>query len=222
MRMAIDPRDPHAGQPVLTEGPEPANARLTMILVHGRGASAEDILTLALQLGLDDVAYLAPRAAGNTWYPSSFLAPIAQNEPGLSSAFGVLSRLIDSLRDQGVDAQRIALLGFSQGACLSLEYAARHARRYAGVFALSGALVGPPDTSRNYPGSFDGTPIFLGCSDIDAHIPLERVRESAEVFRGMKAMVDERIYPRMGHTVNADEIQAISEILRPHQAELSR
>jgi predicted esterase len=222
MGSGIDPRDPHAGQPVLTEGPQPADARLTMILLHGRGASAEDILGLALELGLEDVAYVAPQAGGNTWYPYPFLAPIARNESGISSAFGVLSRLIGSLHDQRVDAQRIALLGFSQGACLSLEYAARHASRYAGVFALSGALIGPPGTARNYPGSFGGTTVFLGCSDIDPHIPLEQVRESAEVFRRMDARVDERIYPRMGHTVNADEIDAIHEILRSRQAEVSQ
>ena len=193
-----------------------------MILLHGRGASAEDILGLALELGLEDVAYLAPQANGNTWYPYSFLAPIAQNEPGISSAFGVLSRLIDALHDQSLDAERIAFLGFSQGACLTLEYAARHPRRYAGVFGLSGALIGPPGTARNYPGSFGGTPVFLGCSDIDPHIPLERVRESAEVFRRMDAKVDERIYPRMGHIVNTDEIDAINEILRSRQAEVSQ
>lgn len=222
MASAIDPRDPHAGQPVLTKGPKPADARLTMILVHGRGASAEDILGLALELGLEDVAFVAPQAGGNTWYPYSFLAPIAQNEPGISSAFGVLSGLIDSLRGQGVDSKRIALLGFSQGACLTLEYAARHAGVYAGVFALSGGLIGPPGTPRDYPGSFNGTPAFLGCSDVDAHIPVERVRESAEVFRLMNAKVDERIYPRMGHTVNEDEIAAIAQALRPHQARISR
>ena len=222
MGSGIDPREPHAGQPVLTGGPHPADARVTMILLHGRGASAEDILALALEIGLDDVAYLAPQARGNTWYPYSFLAPLAQNEPGISSAFGVLSRLIDSLDARGMDAQRVGFLGFSQGACLALEYAARHARRYAGVFALSGGLIGPPGTPRNYAGSFGATPVFLGCSDVDAHIPLERVRESAEVFRRMEANVDERIYPRMGHTVNPDEIRAINEILRPRQAELSR
>jgi len=195
---------------------------LTMILLHGRGASAEDIVGLASELGLRDVAYVAPQARGNSWYPHSFLTPIAQNQPGISSAFDVLSRLIDSLHDQHVDAQRIALLGFSQGACLTLEYAARHPRRYAGVFALSGGLIGPPGTPRNYAGSFGGTPVFLGCSDIDPHIPLDRVRESAEVFRRMGANVDERIYQRMGHTVNADEIGAINEILRSHRAEISR
>jgi predicted esterase len=213
---SADPGDPHAGQPVLTGGPKPADARLTMILVHGRGGSAEDILALARELRLEDVAYLAPRAAGNTWYPYSFLAPIPQNEPWMSSAFRLLSRLVDSLHDDGVDSRRIAWLGFSQGACLTLEYVARHARPYAGVFALSGGLIGPPGTPREYAGSLAGTPVFVGCSDIDPHIPLERLRESAEVFRRMGASVDERIYPGMGHTVNQDELGAIGAILRSH------
>ena len=205
--------DPHAGQRLVTRGPRPASARLTMILVHGRGATAESILTLADELALDDVAFLAPQAAGNTWYPYSFLAPIPQNEPGLTSAIGVLSALVAQIESDGVDTHRIGLIGFSQGACLSLEYAARHARRYAGVFGLSGGLIGPPGTPRNYPGSFDGTPVFLGCSDVDAHIPVERVQESADVFRRMGATVDARIYPGMGHTVNADEIAAVRKAL---------
>ena len=221
MRFAVDPADPHAGQPVLTSGPEPVDARLTIILVHGRGASADDILGLAEDLRYEDVAYLAPQAAGHAWYPFSFLAPIPQNEPGISSGLAVLSRMIESLHDQGVGSQRIALLGFSQGACLTLEFAARHADRYAGVFALSGGLIGPPGTPRYYPGSFDGTPVFLGCGDADPHIPLERVRESGEVFRRMNANVDERIYPRLGHTVTQDEIDTIQEILRP-DARISR
>jgi predicted esterase len=211
---AVKTGDPHVGQPVLTAGPTPADARLTMILVHGRGASAEDILSLADEFQLDDVAYLAPQASGHTWYPYSFLAPIEQNEPGISSAFAVLSQLIAALRDNGVEPERIALLGFSQGACLTLEYAARHARRYAGVFGLSGALIGPPGTARDYAGSFDGTPVFLGCSDVDPHIPLARVRESADMFRRLDAKVDERIYRAMGHTINADEIAAINTLLR--------
>jgi predicted esterase len=205
--------DPHADQPVLTAGPKPADARLTVILVHGRGASAEDILGLAQELRLSDVAYLAPQAAGHTWYPYSFLSPIQQNEPGITSGLGTLARLVDMAGHQGVPADRVAFLGFSQGACLSLEFAARHARRYAGVFGLSGGLIGPAGTARDYPGSLDGTPVFLGCSDIDAHIPLERVRESAEVFRRMGAAVDERIYPRMGHTVNEDELEAVRTML---------
>ena len=205
--------DPHAGQPVLREGPEPARARLTLILIHGRGASADDIIGIAHELQLDDVAFLAPHAAGRTWYPYSFLAPIPQNEPYLSSALRLVHRLVADLGEQGVTSNRIGLLGFSQGACLSLEYAARSARRYAGVFGLSGGLIGPPGTPRQYAGSLEGTPVFLGCSDIDPHIPLERVRESAEVFRRMGAKVDERIYPGMGHTVNADEFAAISAVV---------
>jgi predicted esterase len=209
-----NPHDPHVGQPILTSGPSPADARLTMILVHGRSGSAEDILVLARELQVQDVAFLAPQAAGHTWYPYSFLSPIPQNEPGISSAIGVLSRLIGAMKNDGVEAGRVALLGFSQGACLALEYAARHARRYAAVIGLSGGLIGPPSTPRNYAGSLDGTPVFLGCSDVDPHIPLERVRESGDVFRRMKANVDERIYKGMGHTVNSDEIEAINHILR--------
>jgi len=205
--------DPHAGQPVLAEGPGPADARLTLILVHGRNDTAEKIMALAREVRTADVACLAPQAAGNTWYPSSFLAPVAQNEPGISSGFAALSRIIASLRDQGVDFRRIALLGFSQGACLTLEYAARHPRRYAGVFALSGGLIGPPGTPRDYAGSFGGTPALLGCSDVDAHVPVERVRESAGVFRRMGAEVDERIYPGMGHIVSDDEKEAVRAIL---------
>jgi len=186
-----------------------------MIAVHGRGATAESILTLTDEFGLDDVAYLAPQAAGNTWYPYSFLAPIDQNEPGITSGIGVLRALIAQLAKDGVDARRVALLGFSQGACLTLEFAARHARRYAGVFGLSGGLIGPPGTPRDYSGSFDGTPVFLGCSDVDAHIPLQRVRESADVLRRMGAAVDDRIYPGMGHTVVPDEIDAVRAVLQP-------
>ena len=205
--------DPHGGQPVLHMGPEPSAARLTMILVHGRGASAEDVLALAAELETTDVAFLAPQAAGHTWYPYSFLSPMLDNEPGLSSGLGVLAGLVDGLESQQIPSASVGLLGFSQGACLSLEFAARHARRYAALVCLSGGLIGPPGTPRDYQGSLDGTPVFLGCSDIDAHIPLERVRESAEVCRRLGAVVDERIYPRMGHTVNQDEIAAVRTLL---------
>jgi predicted esterase len=205
--------DPHAGQPVLSSGPAPRDARLVLILVHGRGASAEDILGLGAELHLPDVACVAPQAAGHTWYPYSFLSPIPQNEPGITSGLGVIATLIDELGEAGVPPARIGLLGFSQGACLSLEFAARNPRRYAGVFGLSGGLIGPPGTPRAYAGSLDDTPVFLGCSDVDSHIPVERVHESAEVFRRMGAKVDERIYPRMGHTVNQDEIEAVRAIL---------
>jgi predicted esterase len=205
--------DPHAGQPVLTMGPAAGEARLALICVHGRGAGAEDILGLAAELQLPDVLCLAPQAAGHTWYPYSFLSPIPQNEPGITSGLGVIAGLIAALESDGVPPDRIALLGFSQGACLSLEFAARHARRYAGVFGLSGGVIGPPGTPRDYAGSCDGTPVLLGCSDIDSHIPVERVHETADVFRRLGANVDERIYPRMGHTVNQDELGAIRAVL---------
>jgi len=185
-----------------------------MIMIHGRGATAESILTLATELRLDDVACIAPQAAGHTWYPFSFLAPMAQNEPGLSSAINVIAGLIAQITREGVSTDRIALLGFSQGACLSLEFAARHAQRYAAIVGLSGGVIGPPGAPRNYAGRFDGTPVFLGCSDVDAHIPVERVHETADVFRGLGANVDERIYPGMGHTVNADELAAVRAVVR--------
>jgi predicted esterase len=211
VRMAL--LDPHAGQAVQREGPDPSTARLTVILLHGRGASAANILGLAREFQVDDVAFLAPQAAGSTWYPYSFLAPISENEPGLGSALRVIGGLVSTLERQQVPPGQIAMIGFSQGACLALEFAARHPRRYAAVAGLSGGLIGPPGSPRDYPGSLEGTPVFLGCSDIDAHIPLERVRESAGVFRRLGASVDERIYPRMGHTVNPDEIDAVRALL---------
>jgi predicted esterase len=171
------------------------------------------MLTLADEFASEDVAWIAPQAAGQTWYPYSFLSPIEQNEPGLSSALRVLSGLVAELALAHVPPRRIGVLGFSQGACLSLEFAARRADRYAAVVGLSGGLIGPPGTPRDYVGSLAGTPVFLGCSDMDPHIPVERVRESGEVLRRMGAQVDERIYPRMGHTINHDELDAVRMLL---------
>jgi predicted esterase len=205
--------DPHGNQPVLRHGPNARAARLAMILVHGRGGSAEDLLSLALELRLDDVLFIAPQAADHTWYPYSFLTPMERNEPGLTSGLNKISSLIDAVRHEGLAPDRVGLLGFSQGACLSLEYAARYARRYAAVIGLSGGLIGPPGTPRHYQGSFDGTPVFLGCSDVDPHIPVERVHESEDVFTRLGATVDKRIYPGMGHIVNEDEIAAVRAIL---------
>ena len=205
--------DPHAGQPVLRAGPALGEARLAVVAIHGRGASAQDILSVAREVAGGDVAFLAPQAAGSTWYPYSFLSPIPNNEPNLSSALQVVASLVDQIAADGMPSHRIAILGFSQGACLTLEFAARHARRYAAIVGFSGGLIGPPGTARDYPGTLDGTPVFLGCSDIDPHIPVERVHESADVFRRMRASVDERIYPRMGHTVNGDELKAVQAIL---------
>jgi predicted esterase len=205
--------DPHSGQPILRFGPEIPRARLAALMLHGRGGSAEDMLALAGDLGTDDVAYLAPQAAGHTWYPHSFLAPIEQNEPHLSSALAAVSSAIAALAQHGIGPDRIVLLGFSQGACLALEFAASHARRYAAVVGLSGGVIGPPSLSRKYEGSMKGTPVFVGCSDVDPHIPVDRVHETTEVFRGLGASVDERIYPGMGHTVNRDELGAVRALL---------
>lgn len=206
-------QDPHAAQPVLHAGVPLAEARLAVIMAHGRGAAADDMIGLAGALRVADVAFLAPQAAGYAWYPNRFMAPIDSNEPWLTSALAKLARLVDEAAAAGLGPDRIVLIGFSQGACLSLEFAARHAQRYAAVVALSGGLIGPPGTPRDYPGSFAGTPAFFGCSDIDPHIPLARVQESADVFRRMGAAVDERIYPNMGHTVNPDEITAVRRLL---------
>lgn len=198
---------------MLRQGPDARRARLAMILIHGRGGSAEDLLALASALQLDDVLYVAPQAANHTWYPYSFLAPIQQNEPGLTSGLNRIASLIDDLRHEGLGPDRVGLLGFSQGACLSLEFAARYARPYAAVVGLSGGLIGPPGSPRGYTGSLAGTPVFLGCSDVDAHIPVERVHETAEVFRGLQGVVDTRIYPGMGHVVNNDELEAVKALV---------
>jgi predicted esterase len=206
-------QDPHAGQPVLHAGAPLAEARIVAIMLHGRGASAEDILGLAAEFSPRDVAYLAPQAAGRAWYPYSFLAPMLQNEPGLSSALGVIERLVETLAQQQIPANRIALMGFSQGACLTLEFSARHPQRYAVVAGFSGGVIGPPGTPRDYQGTFGGTPVFLGCSDVDPHIPVERVHETAELFARMGASVDKRIYPGMAHTISASEIDAVDALL---------
>jgi predicted esterase len=200
---------PHQGRPVLLAGAPFARARGALLLLHGRGAAAEDIMGLAAALDQPDLAYLAPRAAGQTWYPRRFLEPLASNEPWLSSALAAIDDVVAQLGEVGLPPERVMLVGFSQGACLALEYAARHARRYGGVVGLSGGLIGPPDTPRDYPGTLAGTPAFLGCSDVDFHIPVEAVHASAAVLERLGAAVTKRIYPGMGHTVNEDELDAV-------------
>ena len=203
---------PHQGLPVLQAGEPLEKARAAMILAHGRGASAADIMTVGAELMHPGFTYLAPEAAGDVWYPDPFTAPIESNEPYLSSALEVLAALLATV-ERTIPAERVILLGFSQGACLTLEFAARHARRYGGVVGLTGGLIGPEGTPRDYPGSFDGTPVFLGCSDVDVHIREERVVETADVFKRMGGDVTMRLYPGMGHTVNADEIESVRKIL---------
>lgn len=212
---------PHAGQPFDTRGPAPERSRAAMIMIHGRNATPASILELVSLIDVPDIHFVAPAAAGNTWYPYSFLSDIEKNEPGISSGYFVIDGLVDDLIARGVPRDRIYLLGFSQGACLASTWAARHPARWGGVFALSGGLIGPPGTSWDFPGSFEGTPVFLGCSDVDGHIPKERVEESAGVFRRMGATVTMRLYASMGHTVNNDEIMFLRETLATEPPRLS-
>jgi predicted esterase len=197
---------PHAGQPVLTAGPPLGQAPAVAIMVHGRNAGPENILDLAARFAQPKVTYLAPAAANRTWYPNSFMAEIASNEPGLSSGLAVLRSLVERVEQAGVARDSIVLIGFSQGACLATEFAVRHAAGYGGVVAFSGGAIGPPGTRWDESGRFDGTPIFFGCSDRDPHVPEPRVTESAELCRRMGAAVTKRIYPGLGHLVNDDEI----------------
>ena len=206
--------DPHLGQPVRMAGEPLDRAKCAMLMVHGRGARAEDILTLADQLRQPGFAYLAPQAAGQTWYPNRFLVPLAENEPWLSSALNFVERVFTEINKAGIPSERIMLLGFSQGACLTLEYAARNASRYGGVVGLSGALIGPDGTPRNYEGSLMGTPVFLGCSDVDFHVPKARVDEAADVFRRLGGEVTERLYPGLDHSVNQDEIDFVRGMMQ--------
>ena len=205
---------PHESQPVRHAGEPLDRARAAMITVHGRGSSAENILSLSDELAVPGFAYLAPQAAGHTWYPYSFLSPIEKNEPGISSGLAAIAAVLETIERGGIPAERVLLLGFSQGACLSLEFSARAARRYGGIVGLSGGLIGPEGTSRDYAGTLAGTPVFLGCSDVDPHIPAARVLETATVLRRLGGEVDMRIYPGMGHTINEDELDAVREMMR--------
>jgi predicted esterase len=217
--MSDEVSDPHAGQPVRTVGEPLEQASAAVVMLHGRGASAEDILGMARELAFPGFTYLAPQAAGYTWYPHSFLVPIERNEPYLSSALAAVGAIVAKVEQAGIPSERIAILGFSQGACLTLEFAARNVRQYGGVIAFTGGLIGPDGTPRAYQGSFDSTPVFIGGSDIDPHVPLKRMEESTQVFERMGGVVDLRIYPGMGHTVNVDELEAARSILSNLTAE---
>ncbi len=206
---SIAVRDPHAGQPIRSAGMPIDEAKAVILALHGRGARAEDIISLIEQLNLPSFAVVAPQAANHAWYPNRFLAPLASNEPWLSSALALVERGLSRIAAAGIPPERTLLLGFSQGACLALEFAARHARRYGGLVGLSGALIGPEDTPRAYPGTLSGTPVFLGCSNVDPHVPKECISQAAEVLRSLGGEVTERLYPGMAHTVNEDEIEFV-------------
>ncbi len=206
-------KGPHQEQSIATGGTDKANADSAMILIHGRGASAESILMLADEFNAPDLHYIAPQASGNQWYPYSFLAPAERNEPGLSSGLQVIFDIIKDLENSGISREKIILLGFSQGACLASEFIARHPARYGGLAALSGGLIGDKISAENYSGSLKQTPAFLGCSNIDPHIPKERVDETEKILSGLGADVTKTIYRGMGHTVNEDEIKKVQLLI---------
>ena len=204
---------PHQGQPIRTAGAPLASAHAAMLMLHGRGGSARDILSLAGELEQTGFAYLAPEAAENAWYPNRFFVPVEHNEPWLSSALSFVGDVFSQIVNAGIRPERVILLGFSQGACLALEFAARNAQRYGGVVALSGALIGSDDAPRDYKGSLEHTQIFLGCSDVDVHIPKERVQHAAGILRDLGGNVTERFYPDAGHSVNHDEIKFVRSMM---------
>ena len=204
----------HKGGVVRTAGEPLEVAKAAMLMVHGRGASAEDILSLAEHLDVSRFAYLAPQASNNTWFPNSFRGPIADNEPWLSSALAFMDEVYAMITKAGIAPEKTMVLGFSQGACLTLEFATRHTQRYGGLVGLSGALIGPEDALRDYSGSLAGTPVFLGCSDVDIYFPQERVDQAAGVLRRLGGIVTERLYPNMEHTVNQDEIDFVGGMMQ--------
>jgi phospholipase/carboxylesterase len=201
------------GAAVAAAGAPLGRAKAAVVMMHGRGASAQNMLSFADAFAQPDIAYLAPQAPGSSWYPYSFLAPFEANEPALSRSLSTVGSTLGTLADQGFGRERVVLLGFSQGGCLALEYAARNACRYGGIVGLSAGLIGPPATPRDYLGSLSGTPVFVGCGDSDGHIPLARVQETTDVLRRLGGDVTERIYPGMGHTIDDDEVKHIRRML---------
>lgn len=210
--------DPHTPEPVFYGGAHLDFAASAMILLHGRGATPDDILRLGRNFEQSDLAFVAPKAANYTWYPYSFLTAVEENEPHLSSALEKVRTVFVQIKNHGFRQDQIYLLGFSQGACLALEYVARNPGKYAGVFGLSGGLIGSNVNTEDYSGDLESTPIFMGCSDADRHIPLERVEKSAEILKSMNAQVEKRIYQGMPHTVNDDEIEFIQHSLQERVA----
>ena len=198
---------------IITRGKELSASSKVLIMLHGRGGSAEDILSLAAHLEVNDFTLMAPQATSNTWYPYSFLSPPAQNEPWLSSALTLLKQLLDDLYKKGVASENIYFLGFSQGACLALEFVTRNANKYGGVVAFTGGLIGDRIYNENYKGDFGGTPIFIGTSNPDPHVPVERVYATTNILKNMNALVTEKVYTAMGHTINQDEIDNANKLI---------
>lgn len=198
---------------IITSGKKLHEADKALILIHGRGATAQDILGLSKELSVSDFAIMAPQATNHTWYPHSFLVPVEQNEPWLSSALKMLNELVAEINDAGIKSANIFFAGFSQGACLTLEFVTRNARLWGGVAAFTGGLIGDEIDPDKYKGDFEGTPVFIGSADPDSHVPVDRVQETSEIMRSMNAIVTQKIYPGMGHTISAEEIALANEII---------
>ena len=198
---------------VLVKGKKLGEAEKVLVMLHGRGANAEDILSLATYLKVSDFTLLAPQATNNTWYPNSFLAPPFTNEPWLSSAISILDEITDDINGNGIASNNIFYLGFSQGACLTLEYVTRNAQKFGGVVAFTGGLIGDRIYEQHYTGDFESTPVFIGTSDPDPHVPVQRVQDSVKQIRSMNAQVTEKIYKNMGHTINEDEIEMVNNLI---------
>lgn len=207
-------QDPHANARIIRAGSNLQEARSVLILLHGRGASANHMLSLFTELALPEVHAVAAEANGNSWYPHTFLAEIEDNQPYLDSALLLVKNIITDLKNSGISDSRIFLLGFSQGACLASEFVARNTSRYAGLIALTGGLIGKDLETEKYKGDLAGTPVFIGTSNPDPHVPLQRVKESASVFKKLGAKVDLRIYPGMPHSINEEEIIAVRKIIK--------
>ncbi|MEJ7736666.1 MAG: dienelactone hydrolase family protein [Chitinophagaceae bacterium] len=198
---------------IVSAGKDLKEAGKVLIMIHGRGGSAEDILSLSSYLRVKDFALLAPQATNNTWYPYSFLLPPGQNEPWLSSALSLLKEMVDDIKALEISSENIYFLGFSQGACLTLEFVTRNAGRYGGVVAFTGGLIGDKIYPENYAGDFNGTPVFIGTSNPDPHIPVERVYATSNILKNMHASVTEKVYNNMGHTINEDEISTVNDLI---------
>lgn len=206
-------KGPHQKCKIVYAGTEPKKAKAAMIMIHGRGVTAESIITLANEFKCNKLYLVAPQAHQFQWYPYSFLAPTERNEPGLSSGLQAIYDIVSDLETKGFPKQKIILLGFSQGACLATEFVARHSAKYGGLIVLSGGLIGDEVSASNYSGSLGETPVFLGCSNVDPHIPKERVNETDSILNDMGAEVTTKIYKGMGHTVNQDEIEEAQKII---------
>ena len=198
---------------IIAAGKELNEKNKVLILLHGRGGSAEDILSFSSYLEVKDFALLAPQATNNTWYPYSFLAPPAQNEPWLSSALNLLKNLLSEIYSKGIPSENIYFAGFSQGACLTLEFVTRNANKYGGVVAFTGGLIGDKIYEENYSGDFKNTPVFIGTSDPDPHVPVERANATAKFLQKMNASVTLKVYPNMGHTISQDEIENANRLV---------